>query len=112
MKTKKYDLNFITTHLISQKDFKPYPNNPEQWKAQVPDSILKHLIQEAESEINYVFQPISASVALTYVRSGDRSEHAAISFGKRAVLLKFILAESMEHKGRFMEPIVNGLWSI
>ena len=109
---KNYDLNFISTHLISQKDFKPYPNNPEQWKAQVPDSILKHLIQEAESEINYVFQPISASVALTYVRSGDRSEHAAISFGKRAVLLKFILAESMEHKGRFMEPIINGLWSI
>mgnify|MGYP003345069313 FL=1 len=68
---KNYDLNFITAHLISQKDFKPYPNNPEQWKAQVPDSILKHLIQEAESEINYVFQPISASVALTYVRSGE-----------------------------------------
>jgi hypothetical protein len=28
------------------------------------------------------------------------------------VLLQFILAESMENKGRFMEPILNGLWSI
>lgn len=109
---KKYDLTFITTHLLSQKDYKPYPTEPKQWQAQVPDSILKHIIKEAESEINYVFQPISASVALTYVRTGDRSEHAAISFAKRAVLLKFILAESIERKGRFMEPIINGLWSI
>jgi hypothetical protein len=97
---------------MDQADYAPYPTTPAEWNEKVPDSVLKHVIKEAESELKFKFEPISASVALTYVRSGDRLEHANISFAKRAVLLKFILAESIENKGRFMEPIVNGLWSI
>ena len=108
----KYSLSQIEQSLMDQADYAPYPKTPAEWNEKVPDSVLKHVIKEAESELKFKFEPISASVALTYVRSGDRLEHANISFAKRAVLLKFILAESIENKGRFMEPIVNGLWSI
>ena len=108
----KYSLSQIEKSLIIQNDYAPIPKNTKEWNEKVPDSVLKHVIKDAESEINFKFEPITASVALTYVRSGDRTEHANISFAKRAVLLKFILAESIENKGRFMEPIVNGLWSI
>ena len=108
----KYSLSQIEQSLMDQADYAPYPTTPAEWNEKVPDSVLKHVIKEAESELKFKFEPISASVALTYVRSGDRLEHANISFAKRAVLLKFILAESIENKGRFMEPIVNGLWSI
>jgi len=108
----KYSLSAIQTSVIAQSNYTPYPTSPEQWKAQVPDSVLKHLIKEAESELKFKFEPVTAAVALTYVRTGDRTEHANISFAKRAVLLKFILAEAVENKGRFMEPIINGLWSI
>jgi hypothetical protein len=108
----KYSLSQIEKSLMNQTDYTPFPNSPREWSDKVPDSVLKHVIKDAESELNFKFEPITASVALTYVRSGDRTEHANISFAKRAVLLKFILAESIENKGRFMEPIVNGLWSI
>ncbi len=108
----KYSLSQIEQNLLGYSNYTPYPKTPEQWSEKVPDSVLKHVIKEAESELNFKFEPISATVALTYVRSGDRTEHANISFAKRAVLLKFILAESIENKGRFMEPIINGLWSI
>lgn len=108
----KYSLSQIEKSLMNQTDYTPFPNSPREWSDKVPDSVLKHVIKDAESELNFKFEPITATVALTYVRSGDRTEHANISFAKRAVLLKFILAESIENKGRFLEPIVNGLWSI
>jgi hypothetical protein len=108
----KYSLAQIQSSLIVQSKYKPFPTTPEEWKLKVPDSILKHMIQEAEGEMTFKFEPITASVALSFVRTGDRSEHAAVSYAKRAVLLKFIIAESIEKKGRFIEPIVNGLWSI
>lgn len=108
----KYALTQIQSALLEFNQYHPFPTTPEQWKASVPDSILNHVIKEAESELNFKFEPISASLALTYVRTGDRIEHSNISFAKRAVLLKFILAESIENKGRFTEYIINGLWSI
>lgn len=108
----KYSLSAIQSSVISKSNYHPYPTTTQEWKAQVPDSVLNHIIKEAESEIKFKFEPVSASVSLTYVRTGDRIEHSNISFAKRAVLLKFILAESVENKGRFMEPIINGLWSI
>lgn len=108
----KYTLTQIQSSLLQINQYHPFPTTPEQWKGAVPDSILKHVIKEAESELQFKFEPISASLALTYVRTGDRIEHSNISFAKRAVLLKFILAESIENKGRFTEYIINGLWSI
>ncbi len=108
----KYTPLAIEKNLVAHKDYHPYPSTPNAWKEQVSDTVINHIIKAAAAELNFKFEPISAAVALTYVRTGDRSEHAAISFAKRAVLLQFILAESMENKGRFMEPILNGLWSI
>ena len=109
---KTYSLNAVEQSLIPRSQWKPYPKTPNEWKAAVPDSILTQLIKVGETLIDYKFEPISATLSLDFVRSGDRERHGKVSYGKRNALTDLILAESVENKGRFIEAIMNGVWSI
>lgn len=109
---KSYQLESVKKNLIPQKQWNPYPKTPAEWKDAVPDSVLRSIIKDGEANLSYNFEPITATLSLDYVRSGDRSRHGKISYGKRNALVQLILAESIENKGRFMEAILNGIWSI
>ncbi len=108
----RYSEEAINHSLVKKNSWQPYPRTPAAWKAIVPDSILQKLIGKGESLIDYKFEPISASFLLDFVRSGDRERHSTVSFGKRDALMELVVAESIEGKGRFMEAILNGIWSI
>jgi len=109
---KKYSLDEVKKSLIPLKDYHPYPKTPEEWQAAVPDSVLKDIVKNGEKLLDFKFEAISATTSLDYVRSGDRERHGKLSFGKRNALTDLILAESVEDKGRFVEAIMNGVWSI
>lgn len=110
--SNKYKAENIRENLISKDGYKPYPQTPTEWQAAVPASVLKQLVVAGEEALSYRFKPISASISLDFVRSGDRLRHSNISFGKRNKLINLVLAESIEGKGRFTEAILNGVWSI
>ena len=109
---QKYSLADVKQSLIPHDQWKPYPKTPAEWKAIVPDSIIKNIVKEGETNLAYEFKPISASISMDFIRSGDRERHSDISFDKRNVLMNLVLAESAEGKGRFTEAILNGVWSI
>jgi len=109
---QKFSLESLSQALITHQEYHPYPRNPQQWNAAVPDSIILSILKAAELLLNYKFESISASVSLDFVRSGDRDRHALISYGKRNALMTLLLAESMEGKGKYTETILNGIWSI
>ena len=108
----KYKSESVKRSLIPSEAYKPYPQTPTEWKGIVPAPVLEKLIQEGEEALDYHFKPISASISLDYVRSGDRLRHSGISFGKRNKLMNLVIAESIEGEGRFTEAILNGIWSI
>jgi hypothetical protein len=108
----KYGQDAIKQSLIPKDQFKPFPKTPEEWGAAVPDSILTGIVKKGETLLTFDFTPISATVFLDYVRSGDRERYQRISYGKRNALMGLVLAESIENKGRFTETIMNGIWSI
>jgi hypothetical protein len=108
----KYTQPQIQQALVAYGQYKPYPTTAAQWKAAVPESVLLALVQAGEKHLDYTFEPISATISLDFVRSGDRERHSGISFEKRNVLMQLLLAESVEDKGRFTEAILNGVWSI
>ncbi|MEI7582329.1 heparinase II/III family protein [Runella sp.] len=108
----KYSLEAVKQSLIPQNQFKPYPKTAAEWKAALPDSVITKTIKAGEDVLNYKFEPISATLSLDFVRSGDRERHSKISFGKRNALIDLVVAESIEDKGRFTEAILNGVWSI
>ena len=109
---KAYSIEKVKENLIPLKNYKPYPTSVEDWKKVVPDSIIQQVIKNGEEALSSPFEPISGSMSLDFVRSGDRSVHGKLSFCKRNRLTVLILAESVEGKGRFMEAIFNGIWSI
>lgn len=110
--TTKYGVAQIKAALIAKESFKPYPQSAENWRKALPDTVIQQTIKAGEAALKFKFEPISASIALDFVRSGDRERHSNISFAKRNALTELILAESMEDKGRFTEAILNGVWSI
>lgn len=109
---EKFSLNDISSSLVQKDQWKPFPASPAEWKATVADTILKQLIKFGEAALKKPFQPVSASVSLEYLRTGDREEYQKQSFGKRNQLMDLVLAESIEGRGRFAEAIMNGIWSI
>ncbi len=110
--TNQFSLAQVKAALVSKDAFKPYPQSAEAWRKAVPDSVIQKNIQAGEAGLKFKFEPITATIALDFVRSGDRERHSNISFAKRNTLTELILAESMEDKGRFIEAILNGVWSI
>lgn len=108
----KYTLDALKQSLVTQNQFKPYPKTAAEWKAALPDSVIMRTIKTGEALLDYKFEPISATISMDFVRSGDRERHSKISFGKRNALIDLVLAESIEDKGRFTEAIFNGVWSM
>lgn len=108
----KYNLLAVQQSLVPKSQWKPFPTTPEEWRKKLPDSIFNKLIKTGETTLKYKFEPISATMSLDFVRSGDRQQHGNLSFGKRNALMNLVLAESIENQGRFTEAIMNGIWSI
>jgi hypothetical protein len=109
---KTYSFEKVKEVLIPFKAYHPYPKTTDDWKKVVPNETLEKVIKEGERALKSDFEAISGSTSLDFVRSGDRLAHSKISFGKRNQLTALILAEGIEGKGRFMEAIFNGIWSI
>lgn len=108
----KFTLPVIEQSLLPRQNWKPFPQTPEQWKAVLPDTVLAMLIANGEKALKKDFPAIPATIALEFVRNGNRTDYEARSFAKRNQLFDLVLAESVEGKGRFADQIVNGIWSI
>lgn len=108
----RYSRAAVAEMLVPHADWQPYPRTPAAWQATVPAAVREKLIKAGEAVADFKFEGISATVSLDYVRTGDRTRHSKIANAKRDALLQLVVAESIEGQGRFLEPILNGLWSI
>jgi len=99
--------------LVSAEDWHPFPNvsEREEWES-LPEKVRAAHIREAEKHLNGDWETPKASVFLEYVRDGNRSNFQNVSFGRRAQLAELVLGECMEGRGRFLDDILNGVWTI
>jgi len=102
----------LSQSLIPQGKFKPFPQTPEGWKQVLPDTVIARIIKKGEAALNKEFKNIPAWVMLEFVRNGNRTDYEKLSFEKRNQLWDMVMAESVEGKGRFVDHIVDGIWSI
>jgi Heparinase II/III-like protein len=109
---KQMDLSGLRKVLVSQPAWRPFPQTPAGWATLLPDSIIKTLIRHGEACLNRPFTGVPASVTLDFFRNGNRTRYENISFDKRNRLWGLVLAESAEGKGRFVDAILDGIWSI
>ena len=109
----KYPAAELQKILIPYAEWTPFPrlNDRAGW-AKADQAMMEAYIKTGETYLNYDWPTVPATLSLLIVRTGNRSEYESISFRKRAVLGTLILAEIAENKGRFIDQIINGVWSI
>lgn len=109
----KYKEDELVKILISQDKWVPFPKitDREGWAKADPE-MMKAYVKKAETYLNYEWPAIPATKSLLIERTGDRDEYQKISFEKRGVLGTLLLAEIYENKGRFVDQIIDGVWSI
>ena len=109
----KYTKEQLAKILIPQDKFVPFPKMEDRagW-AKADQGMMKAYVKIAETYLKYEWPCIPATKSLLIERTGDRSEYETISFKKREVLGTLLLAEIYENKGRFIDQIIDGVWSI
>jgi hypothetical protein len=109
----KYSTQQLQALLIPKAQWTPFPqaNDRAGW-AKANEPMMQAIVKQADSYINYNWPSIPATISLLIERTGDRNEYQTISYEKRGVLGTLVLAEVYENKGRFVDPIINGIWSI
>ena len=68
--------------------------------------------EAGEKYLNFEWKSVTATSFLKYVTDGIRLENEMQSFSKRIALGYLTLAECAENKGRFLNQIIDGIWSI
>jgi len=109
----KFTQDQLKKVLIPQAQWAPFPRRDDRagW-AKADQAMLQAYLKKAESYLAYQWPSIPATKSLLIERTGDRDEYQTISFQKREVLGTLLLAEIYENKGRFVDPIIDGVWSI
>lgn len=93
--------------------FCPYPtaSHREAWNS-LDREWQESAIKLAESYLHFEYPHLSATDFLDFSRTGNRVRYENRYFIKRYALNALVLAECVENKGRFMDDIVNGIFSI
>jgi hypothetical protein len=109
----KYSVEELQNRLIPRDKWIPFPPISDRagWSG-ADTSAFRMYRQYAEEHLGYEWPTVPATLSLLIVRTGNRSQYQAVSYKKRIVQANMILAEIYENKGRFIDPIINGIWSI
>ncbi len=107
-------LNRAAEHLekILKDNFNPFPKWGDPAWQQLAPEIREHLISQAEPLADPEWPALRAALYLDFHRNGNRSRYETVYFDRRDRLLQLVLAECAEGKGRFIDPIIDGLWAI
>lgn len=109
----KFSKEQLSEVLIAPDKWVPFPRIDDRagWAKADPE-IMNAYVKIAETYLDFEWPGIPATISLLIERTGDRNEYQSISFNKRRVLGILVLAEIAENKGRFVDQIINGVWSI
>lgn len=93
--------------------FRPFPKAADRKAYEaLPASLKDRLVQAGEAKLGYAFPVIRATDYMRFKKDGNRAAFEALYFGKRNALNDLIQAECVEHQGRFLDDILNGIYSV
>ena len=108
-----YTPEVLASVLPAPGTWHPYPKAGDTagW-AKVPEAVRTAHVRLAEKSLGADWPAPKASVFLDFVRDGNRTRYEAVSFGRRVRLAEAVVAEAIEGKGRFVDDILDGIWTI
>ncbi len=113
MLEERYAGSRLSGLLVSRKDFRPFPTVSEraEWE-RLPDRVKGRIVKEGERYLEFTWEPLRASSYMDFVRKGERGRYEFGFYRRRAALISLLLAECVEDQGRFLDQIIDGIWSI
>ncbi len=112
----RYIRHAFPMHLLME-DFDPVnryivPINERSFWDAVSDELKAHYIGKAQKYRDYVWKTVPVcETYLSFFEGKPRTAEAA-NYEKQDALAALILGECLENEGRFLRPIVNGIFSI
>ena len=94
----------------AQAFFAPFPKASDKyWRKEVPAEMRKDYIHLGDSCLKKPWNAIPDSLFAEFRTNGNRTRYEAASFGIRKQFACLVMAEIMQHKGRFLPAIRQGL---
>lgn len=105
--------NTINLDSLCALPYTPYrPYSDRAYWDSLPSVVRTQAIHEAEKSIDYVWRTVSLTSYLEFSRSGTRQPNDRHIGERHQILGKLLLGELVEGKGRFIDAIANGVWSL
>jgi hypothetical protein len=118
MLTEQYSEDFLRRNLLPLNQWQPFPpaKHRTAWdglqSSQWNDQRKRYFVQQAEQVSSTSWPPLPATLYMEFMRTGDRQRYETPYFERRQTLATLVFAECAEYKQRFMDEIINGVWSI
>ena len=95
------------------KPYRPFKTIGDRdfWEG-LSEGLKTGLISEGESALNKEYPVIKATDFMAFKRTGNRVAYEDLFFEKRYMLNSLVLSECVENKGRFIDKIIDGIWSV
>ena len=91
--------------------FSPFPSAAARdLYENLPAELTGGLIRQGENYLNYSYPAIKAVDYMAFRRTGNRTDYETLYFSRRHALGILVTAECVEHKGRFLDDIINGIF--
>ncbi len=110
---ERYDTESLEEILVPREAYRPFPTieEREQWDT-LPLSLKRFWVKQGMKRLNHSWPTITATQYMDYSRTGNRNRYDTISWQRRQDLASLVVAECIEHHGRFLDDIINGIWCI
>lgn len=107
-------LQAASTHIdwssIQGPEYPSYKNR-KFWNS-IPANWQQEYVKEGEKYVDYTWPAVTASRYLRFMQDGDRNSMQSIHNQRLNALRSLVLAELVEAEGRFITPIIDGVFAI
>lgn len=108
---ERYEL--AQKHLVSAKEFLPFPKYRQREKFDNISSDVKEAILELGNEyLAYEYKVLPATMYMEHQVNGDREKFETIYFQRRTAVWSLLRAEIIKGDGTYIDDIINGVWAI
>ncbi len=110
---EKFPPDVLAKIVIPRDQWTPFApaRSRERWSS-LPANVRRHLSQLAERALATSWPQLPATYFLDFVRTGDRQRADQARAQRRALLRDLVLGECVEYQGRYLDSILNAIWSI
>jgi len=113
----RYNSIDIETALQAARPTAPFPpaSDRDEWHRihqTIGDGVVGRIIAAAERNADTAIPSLPATLWLEFMRTGQREGYQEPRGVRRAMLATLALAECLEAKGRFLDPLLNVIWAI